>query len=121
MAPPGPPPPPPPAVTPREAAAAAFVAGDGTVTCPLHPWATFAPELGRYTTYPGKTPTASWNLSMKCKIHRYGCAAVKTTWRADREMMLRWLFSAELPAPGATKAELLAMQDAHKKKWPPAP
>jgi hypothetical protein len=93
------------------------------VTCHLPPWAGFPTELGKFTEYPGKTPTASWNISMKCKIHRYGCAMVKTRLRADQDLMVRWLFSAEMPAPGATKAELLAMQARHKDpaKWPPAP
>ena len=46
---------------------------------------------------------------------------VKTALRANEGMMMRWLFSAELPAPAATKAELLEMQKNHKANWPPAP
>ena len=86
------------------------------VTCPLPPWRDMG-YIGTLTDWPADKAPQDRSWSMKCLVHRGKCAIVRTRRRVSEDMMLRWLFKARIPPVGASRADMDALVDEHKKAW----
>ena len=90
--------------------------GNGYITSPLEPWKALK-KIGTLTSWPLEKAEALQSISMKCQIHGYRCAIAKKRRDVSAEDLLRWLHMAEIPPPGATKEEKLALRATHIAAW----
>ena len=87
----------------------------GYVRCPLHPWSDL-PTVGRMTSWP-KTGLRR-SISMKCFAHP-ACSSPARRWSPGIEhMLVRWLFSGEIPSDACTRADKIELGVQHKALFP---
>ena len=94
----------------------ADISAEGHVTCPLPPW-NASGRIGCLTDWPPHQPPEKRSMSMKCFLHRGKCAVVRTRRKVSEDMMLRWLFSAQIPPKDCSKEEMAKLVRAHKEIW----
>lgn len=103
------------APTPAEAAAVARVQAAGYVTCILAPWSDMT-HVGRITTWPDDRPVAQRSVGCRCYQHPR-CSVSKARSKVSDELLLRWLFSGEIPGSEATPAQKAAMRESHMRHF----
>ena len=88
----------------------------GYVTCDLSPWGEFG-TLARITTWPENREYENRSIGCTCRLHAKCKSPARMALVVGHSQFLRWLMSAAIPTPGASKEVKIAMGKAHMESW----
>ena len=101
------------ALAPAALAASAIMDVGGYVTSTAPPWSDLG-NIGRITSWPWDKPEMQRSCSAKCYVHP-GCSSpAKVRWKTPDALLLKWLFSAQIPLADASRDAKKALCNAHK-------
>ena len=97
---------------------AARVSDRGVVECDLPPWRGLADGVGQLKEWPLSAAPEKRQVALRCLLHsrKTNCCIVRRR-PVTNEMMLRWLFSAEIPAGATCDADMAVLALQHKEAW----
>ena len=97
---------------------AARVSDRGVVECDLPPWRDLEDGVGQLKEWPLSAAPEKRQVALRCLLHsrKTNCCIVRRR-PVTNEMMLRWLFSAEIPAGATCDADMAVLALQHKEAW----